>query len=47
MIKSAQNKRDAVQEGLKAASARGAGVGKDTPPTASTAPTGADGKPLW
>jgi len=46
MIKSAQNKRDAVQEGLKAASARGAGVGKDTPPT-STAPTGADGKPLW
>ncbi|MDF2435216.1 MAG: hypothetical protein JWP44_4847 [Mucilaginibacter sp.] len=48
MMKSAQNKRDAVQEGLRTASARGAGVGAG-PPTAaaSGAPAGADGKPLW
>lgn len=45
MIKSAQNKRDAVQEGLKAASARGASTGNG--PVASSTPAGADGKPLW
>lgn len=45
MIKSAQNKRDAVQEGLRAASKRGASTGEDTPPNG--APKGADGKPLW
>lgn len=48
MIKSAQNKRDAVKEGLKEASRRGASTGEDTPPkTASGAPAGADGKALW
>jgi len=48
MIKSAQNKRDAVQEGLKEASRRGASTGEAAPkPTASGAPVGADGKPLW
>jgi hypothetical protein len=48
MIKSAQNKRDAVQEGLKAASQRGASTGDVKPPAAASgAPVGADGKPLW
>lgn len=50
MIQSAKNKRDAVQEGLKAASARGASTGDIAPgkPSAATgAPAGADGKPLW
>lgn len=48
MMKSAQNKRDAVQEGLKAASARGASTGNGPPTsTPSGAPVGADGKPLW
>lgn len=46
MLKSAQNKRDAVQEGLRAASKRGASTGTDTPPNTG-APAGADGKPLW
>jgi hypothetical protein len=44
MIKSAQNKRDAVQEGLKAAATRGAAVGAGA---TGSAPAGADGKPLW
>jgi hypothetical protein len=49
MIKSAQNKRDAVQEGLRAASARGASTGNTPqgPTVTSGAPVGADGKPLW
>lgn len=49
MIQSAQNKRDAVQEGLRAASKRGASVGANdtSQTTTSTAPAGADGKPLW
>jgi hypothetical protein len=48
MIKSAQNKRDAVQEGLRAASKRGASTGEDTPkPSMPAVPTGIDGKPLW
>lgn len=49
MIQSAKNKRDSVQEGLRAASKRGASVGADdtSPKTTSTAPAGADGKPLW
>jgi len=49
MIKSAQNKRDAVQEGLKAASTRGASTGNAPQSTTVTtgAPAGADGKPLW
>lgn len=49
MLKSAQNKRDSVQEGLKAASARGASTGDTslTPPVSTGAPVGADGKPLW
>lgn len=45
MIKSAQNKRDAVQEGLKAASKRGASTGQDDTPSGT--PLGADGKKLW
>lgn len=49
MIKSAQNKRDAVQEGLRAASARGASTGNapQSQGGSSGAPAGADGKPLW
>ena len=47
MIKSAQNKRDAVQEGLKEASRRGASTGEAAPKPASGAPAGADGKALW
>ena len=47
ILKSAQNKRDAVQEGLRAASARGAGTGSSTATTTTGAPVGADGKPLW
>lgn len=47
ILKSAQNKRDAVQEGLKAASARGASTGNAPQANTSGAPAGADGKPLW
>jgi hypothetical protein len=47
MIQSAQNKRDAVQEGLKEASRRGASTGEPAPKAASGTPAGADGKPLW
>jgi len=47
MIQSARNKRDAVQEGLKAASTRGASTGNAPSSASSGAPAGADGKPLW